>query len=54
MNKDSGANWGVPHYNQPKPMRYQLAQYQSRLAAIDMQIKTLEKEKQQLISLINA
>lgn len=54
MSRDLGADWGVPYYNKPKPMKYQLAQYHARLEAIDMQIKTLEKEKQQLISLINA
>ena len=52
MNKDSGSNWGYPYYNKPKPMRYQLAQYQSRLQTIELQIKTLEKEKQELISKI--
>lgn len=50
----NSANWGYPYYNKPKPMSYQLAQYQSRLEAIDLQIKALEKEKQELISLINA
>jgi hypothetical protein len=54
MSRDSGANWGYPYYNKPKPMRYQLAQYQFRLEAIDLQIKALEKEKQELISKINA
>jgi vacuolar-type H+-ATPase subunit D/Vma8 len=54
MSKDSGANWGYPYYNRPKPTRYQLAQYQSRLETIERQIKALEKEKQELISKINA
>lgn len=54
MTKDPGADWGIPYYNKPKPARYQLAQYQARLEAIEMQIKTLEEEKQQLTSLINA
>jgi hypothetical protein len=54
MSRDSGANWGYPYYNKPKPMSYKLAQYQSRLEAIELQIKALEKEKQELISKINA